>query len=364
MKLTLILLAVMVPAFSGVALAQSAEPGKELVDSTSLPHPPRGNGEEGSPPFGLGDDAPEWLSLNKLTPARFVVDPPGLAVRAGFLAFQRAALDNNPLIQSPDVQTTLFDTGSYVFDWAKGVDLGLSYRVQADSFHDGWDARYMGVDGATAQENFATPGPWTIPGDSTIWPQANITARYDSRVMSAEWNLQHDAETCCLTWLAGFRWLRLADDLSTRATFSNADTLTLSTETSNDLFGGQLGVALAIRKLGTPLEIAARLKAGLYANSSTATSVISQTSQGGGMQWTGSGDGRQLAFVGDVEFDAVYHLSDRWSTYVAWQMLWLEGVAVAGSQPQPGALIAGAPAFDLDNGAWFSGISAGLQMRW
>lgn len=363
MKLTLNLLAVVLTVLSGVALGQSVESeNKGLIDSTSLPNAPHGNGEIGSPPFGLGDDAPEWLRLNKMSPARFTVEPPGLTVRAGYLAFQRASLNGGPLIQNAADQTTLFDTQSYQFNWMTGVDVALGHRFPSESFLDGWDARFMGVQGATSDIGFATPGSWTIPGDPTIWPQANITASYDSRLASAEWNLEHDAENGGLTWLTGFRWVRLEDHLWTRASFSNADALTLTTDSTNNLFGGQVGLRLAISKVGTPLEIAARMKAGLYANSSAVSSMITRYSQPAG--WAGSQEGTQLAFVGDVEFNLVYHMSDRWATYLSWQMLWIEGVSVAGEQPHPGGPLAGNPAFDLSNGAWFTGISAGVQLRW
>ncbi|MFN0053880.1 MAG: BBP7 family outer membrane beta-barrel protein [Planctomycetales bacterium] len=363
MKLTVIFMVVLLPALSGMALGQSVEvENKGLIDSTSLPNAPHGIGEIGSPPFGLGDDAPEWLRLNKMGPARFVAESPGLTVYAGFLAVQRAALDGNPLVQNAADQFTLFDSGSYELNWATGLDLGIGHRFPSESFVDGWDARFMGAQGATAEESFTTPGPWVIPGDSTIWPQADITGKYDSRVVSAEWNLEHDADNGCFTCLAGIRWLQLDDHLSTKASFSNADALTLATDTTNNLYGGQVGLRIAISKVGTPLEIVTRLKAGLYANSSSVSSIITQYSQPGG--WVGGQDATRLAFVGDLEFNVNYHLSDRWSTYLAWQMLWIEGVAVAGNQPQPGRLLAGDPAFDQSNGAWFSGIIAGVQFRW
>lgn len=290
--------------------------------------------------------------------------PRGWWGSAGFLTLTRALYEISPLYTPVPHAPPGSDSTFGNYQWGSGMDLRLGHRDPSERFFDGWEARYFGVSGVGNDGWANTGGDWVFPGDSLVWPQAILQAGIDSRLQSAEWNLQHDSELATFTWLAGIRWLQFEDALWGRATMSPTDSAAFQVSTDNSLYGGQVGVSVAIVKDETPLEVDLRLLGGLYTNSSRGDWMLQGHSPSGGFQQRGAGTGSGLAFAGDLEFSFVYRFSERWSAALSYEALWLQGVAVAGDQSELGRLLTSVSGLSNSEAAWFSGLNVGLRCRW
>lgn len=310
---------------------------------------------EGWPPEGCPED---------YGPAHFVTAPHGWWGSVGFLTLTRSLYEISPLFVPVPDSPGRYDSTFGSTHWGSGMDLRVGHRDPSDRFFDGWESRYFGVSGVGHDGWSNTGGDWTFPGDAAIWPQAILQARIDSRVQSAEWNLQHDAEQAALTWLAGVRWLQFEDALWGGAAIGPNDSVAFQVSTTNSLYGGQVGLSLAILKDETPLEVDVRLMGGLYANSSSGDWGLKGSSASHGFQQRGADAASGLAFAGDLEFSFVYRFSERWSAALSYEALWLQGVAVAGDQPELGRLLTSTAGLSTSEAAWFSGLNVGLRFRW
>jgi hypothetical protein len=374
--------------WAGDLLAQTAvsTPGPgataETFDSESAPPTTYGNGIAGdSPPVDSVDGPvieptppvepcsptegwPAEGCPEDYGPAHFITAPHGWSGSVGFLALTRSLYEPNPLFDPMTDSPGGYDSTFGGYHWGSGIDLRLGHRDPSDRLFDGWEARYFGVSGAGNNGRANTGGDWTFPGDTVVWPQAILRAGIDSGVQSAEWNLQHDAEQATFTWLAGFRWLQFEDSLWGGATIGPSDSMAFRVSTANSLYGGQVGLSLAIVKDQTPLEVDVRLMAGLYSNSSSGDWMLKAISPSTGFTRRGADSASNLAFSGDLEFSFVYRFTERWSAALSYEALWLQGVAVAGDQSELGRLLARTTGLSTSEAAWFSGLNVGLRFRW
>ncbi|MFN9374375.1 MAG: BBP7 family outer membrane beta-barrel protein [Planctomycetaceae bacterium] len=309
----------------------------------------------GWPPEGCPED---------YGPAHFVTAPHGWWGSVGFLTLTRSLYEISPLYAPVLASPGSYDSTLGSYQWGSGIDLRGGHRDPTEGFFDGWEARYFGVSGIGNHGWANTGGDWTLPGDAMVWPQAILQAGLDSRVQSAEWNLQHDSEVAAFTWLAGVRWLQFDDALWGRATMSPSHSAAFQVSTDNSMYGGQMGLSLALVKDETPLEVDLRLMGGLYANSSQGDWMWKGNAASSGFLQRGADTDRGLAFVGDFEFSFAYRFSERWSAALSYEALWLQGVAVAGDQPELGRLLTSVSGLSTSEAAWFSGLNVGLRFRW
>ena len=334
-------------------------PDAPAIDSVDCPiadpAAPTGPSTAGWPAEGCPED---------FGPAQFVTAPPGWWGSVGYLTLTRSLYEVSPLFTPVSAVPGGYDSTFGHLQWGSGFDLRGGYRDPSDRFFDGWEARYFAVSGMSNSGWANTGGSWTFPGDPVVWPQAMVRAGIDSRVESAEWNLQHDAEGANVTWLAGVRWLRFDDALGGAAAIGPSDSLNFQVTTANSLYGGQAGVSLALLKTDTPFEVDLRLMGGLYANANSGNWMVTSSSPSTGFRRTGTAASTDLAFAGDLEFSFVYRFTEHWSAALSYEALWLQGVAVAGDQSELGRLLANATGLSSSEAAWFSGLNVGLRFRW
>jgi hypothetical protein len=284
-------------------------------------------------------------------------------VNAGTVILHRDTPRPSPIVLSTHTGATLLDASDFSFNWAAGADIEVVRRVVNYEAIDAIDFRYFGVQSLNADTSIDTGGLWrpayALHGSI---PRSLVNTVYSSQFHSAELNAHRDSAYSWLTWLAGFRWIGLDEqtDLSVQLV-SNGTISSYTYATRNNLYGGQIGTALKLWDHGGPFRINCLTKAGLYGN--TATNKYDGIDSFGNYALLSTDRSSPLAFVGDINLTAAYQLSKHIALQGGYQMLWVQGVAVAGDQT---AVI------DLTNhtgiaangGVFYHGAMASVNFTW
>jgi hypothetical protein len=245
---------------------------------------------------------------------------------------------------------------------AAGPKLGLAYRDPA-----GWGAelQYFNVLGLGAVKATQSPGQWLVmraPG--TFWQTQDYAYQSmvwqdDTRLHSLEANASLTLSPR-ITLLAGVRWLQLRDELQgtlspddrgepvwkySIALFNIPSTLNdavpipgspvvvnppfWSTSTRNNLYGVQIGARSTLWEFGR-VSVDGTIKAGVYDNRATQTTLISMRKQ----LYPAQSATDAAAFVGEASLVAKYQLGDGVALKLGYSALWLSGVALAPAQIQ------------------------------
>jgi hypothetical protein len=228
-----------------------------------------------------------------------------------------------------------------------------------------WDAEYFGVVGMNATASQSSGDEVTGPG--LALPATFVGQyRYESNLGNLEFNVVRKQPT--LSILAGVRYLRLYEVYRThaelwsglspipntppvgtlnpinspfeivRTTFTDKDCA------DNYLLGGQLG--LRWRRDNNLWFYEATGKAGVFGN---VYQITGETTKG------------QTAFVGDLNFSAGLHLTDIWSVRAGYNLLWIDGVALA---PQHLFSLPVRTPFQPDDNIFLHGANIGLEATW
>jgi hypothetical protein len=327
---------------------------------------------EGLPPIDRPVHAQVWDGESPLSAPQ--IEPlvweglgyePRFSARIGAVILQRARPESTPFVINPVSGANIIDAEDFVFPFAGGVDAGAVWyagwadvEVRYFGVHD-WDAAPLGP--IFAPEGFTIP----MPGfDPALFP-LYVAGWYSSALDSLEVNLRR---TVLPRWavLAGFRWVSFDERLATLvgdAGFQNGTIIAF--QTRNDLFGLQIGAEGVLWRPGERFRVESAAKAGVYANAARSSIGATAVGNGGagdnGTVWFGED---QTAFVGDLNFVAVYQLNDRWRLRGGYQLLWLAGVAVASEQIHRLNLADGAVGTNTTHGAFFHGALVGLERTW
>jgi hypothetical protein len=255
--------------------------------------------------------------------------------------------------------------------WVAGdFDVGVGPRIIASRKGDdesSWEAEYFGVFGMDAhadQSNASSAGG--IPNSATFSSQVDAHYRYESSLANLEFNFVRKRES--LYFLVGFRYLLLDEEYRMHGeTSSGLDPLpsipasgqlnpinapseiVRTTFTSidpaiNNLIGGQLG--LRWRRDNDLWFYEATGKAGVFGNVYRIGRDITKG---------------QVAFVSDLNFSAGLHLTDIWSVRAGYNLLWIDGVALA---PQQEFYFPFLRSINSDNNIFLQGVNVGLEAVW
>lgn len=256
-------------------------------------------------------------------------------VAIDYMYFKREDV-SRPVDLSP---ITSLSTNQLDFDGANGARVTLA-RMFAPGTQ--FEATYMG------SFNWGTQFTDSVLGE---------TLTYNSSLDSIELSIrQRWQEPECryqTSWLAGFRYIRLDEDMTTVVTGTAKPAGRSTVYTNNDLYGAQIGGDFVIRPTGR-LLLSAEGKVGLYGNS-----VTTETRTGGTASEVG---GTQAAFVGEFNTNIVYHWTERFSIRGGYTLLYIDGVALA-----PENFNTAAPATALLNAngdVFLHGVNAGAEWTW
>lgn len=315
-----------------------------------------------------GACCPQW-------PDYFVFD-------ALFLQRSNAAV-NRPLAvgsdASPDPGATLLNTQDLQFPVAPGVRLLYGRRID-ESY--GWEVGYLGVYGMWANAGVQGVNQEAVPGaiaDAVPgWLTADsIGATYASSLNIAEANVFHSCccqgcgangcgpFCCCTDLLCGVFWAGLEEASSLNVTCCVGDPPSpYRVQSSSNLIGAQLGVRRRRDWDRWALEGTAKagLAGGILAQSSG--SITSTLAPGEIFREPTSASAGTVGLLSMLNLTAIYRITDHWGLRAGYNLIWLQGVALAPDQwdfsdnADSGTSLAGG------GGLFLHGANLGVERRW
>jgi len=237
---------------------------------------------------------------------------------------------NGALVGSADV----LNSNDFDFGFAAGPRLSLVRHTQ---YYD-CEVVYFGIDG------------WSdvriVP--QSLNPASPLLFDWSSKLYNVELNVRWNP--CCeVAVLAGFRWAELREDFR-GGRFFNPDFIPIGdTETTNDLYGFQLGADARLWQYGC-FSISGLCKAGIYLNHANQTSDFTLAPN------IFSASTNHTAFLGEAGLQARYQFTQRFAARAGYELLWLDGVAIAPAQTH------NLLGIDSKNTVFYHGATAGLEV--
>lgn len=161
--------------------------------------------------------------------------------------------------------------------------------------------------------------------------------------------------------LFGARYLHFTDVFNINSTDDDGTISDYNIRARNNLFGAQVGARSARNYEYWGWDAIG--KAGLFGNAAEQGQFVGDNGNATVLRDTSSNRG-SAAFVADLNASATLHLTKTWSLRGGYNLMWIEGVALAGNQLDF--------TFDTDSGSRVSrsggvflhGANVGLQARW
>lgn len=356
------------PSFSRPPVTQSQEAGRDDADSSQSQRPPRWTISAESIILDRVGGVNRTL-VERVPGDTHFYDVP--------YAPSTQALNSNGLDQgfAPGQKLGLIRHGDSDFD------LELSYFQV-----NGWsDARAIGPDNPLNWLVMKAPGGFFQTQD---FPYQAMQWDYTTDLYNAEFNVRWNYSSR-VTMIAGFRWLRLTENL--QGTLPPPDIYqptwklapppgyTLNQlvgfvgtpatgafppfwngSTTNDLFGLQIGAAAKIFEHGR-FSIDGLIKVGPYCNHAQESTGVSIQK----VVIPSSASTNQTAFVGETGLQCKYQLTGNLVVKAGYEALWLEGLALAPGQIQETYTtrpdIVSALGVNSSSSVLFHGATAGLE---
>ncbi len=303
---------------------------------------------------GADDCCPNWLKDCGCCQPTWIV-------RAGGIILNRSAPRDQPIFVDATTGAQILNANQFDFGWTGGPDVTLMRRLADDTY---LEIRHFNVSQWNSTRSFDLTGPFEIPAAEPIFAPFDAigTAAYTSRLFSTEVNLRRVVHPR-ITLLAGFRWIELHDNLFLNANLSVVDVNgSLRFNTDNHLYGGQVGIDTKLWDRGGPFRLEGIFKAGLLGNAADQSASNISSSQFGSQSLYGGRSKSQIAFVGDIAITAVYQLSKNVSLRGGYQLLWIDGVALASDQISVLNFDAGS-GIHTTGGVFYHGALAGIEFR-
>lgn len=282
----------------------------------------------------------------------------------GTAILTRGTLTGSPIMieRFPNNGNVLLSGSQYRFDWAAGPDISGVRQLNGDRYFDAIDFRYFDVQAISAATSINTDGIiWKFPpGSGSYAVIQNVQAQYDSQLYSFEANLRRRLGDTSIAWLTGFRWIQADDAMSLVGTAGNS--ITWNWDTQNNLYGWQLGAIVPFIDSQSPWSLSCTPKAGVYGNQCVGQ-WSDQVSTSPGVS-SNRVFRNQVSFVGDLSATLGYRISKRCALTAGYQLLWMNGIAVAADQP---VVLSGktiATGLNSSGSAFYHGALAGVNFNW
>jgi hypothetical protein len=284
--------------------------------------------------------------------------------------------------------TGAFNSNQFQPGFSAGPKVSLIYHGDSGF---GAELSYFNIfnQSATNATGPDSPADWLVmkaPGNfwqTQDFPYQSMVWTSTTSLYNAEANGRYDVSNR-VTLLAGFRWLQLNDGLQgtlsppdqTAPTWKNNPLTNLfqitqggpagnyppfwNTSTRNNLYGLQIGASGKLLELGR-LSLVGLIKVGLFDNNAEQATGVSLAK----VVYPSKATTNHAAFVGEAGLQAKYQVTDGLTLKAGYEVLWLEGVALAAGQIQetltsrPATV--GALGVNSGSGVLFHGVTAGLE---
>ena len=242
------------------------------------------------------------------------------------------------------------NAGDFGFGWDAGPDVSISKQMANGWI---WDVRYFNDHGSGATADYPGISGAHVFG-ANVLGITSLTANYFTKLDSGEINLCRPMNEVC-SFLAGFRWIQVQDQLSYSY---NHGVLTTTFDDNNRLFGGQLGMNLALLNPDDPLQLNTALKAGAYSNAAennfTANAIFASNSS----------NRSPVAFVGHIDISASYQLTKHCAIRGGYQLLWIDELALASNNAVNAAANGLGSGIDTGGPLFYNGATAAFEFAW
>jgi hypothetical protein len=268
---------------------------------------------------------------------------------------------------APQDDFPLMTTHDLTSDFESGFRVNAGKRIDDDMT---LELSYMRVHGFDGRETVAGPGNIDVPFQFQQFDQVAgtidfqgahaVSARYHSNLDSVELNVRR-LLLPSTSVLAGFRYVRVREGF---ALFANdldvgndLQPSPYTIDTWNDLFGAQIGANQRIL-LTERLSLDFDALAGLFYNSSRQETLWRDE---GVLLRNFSTSGDSAAFVGELRLSGVYNLTENLSFRAGYQLMWIEGLALAPEQIDYTLTPASGSRIRTNGDIFYHGVSLGLE---
>lgn len=280
----------------------------------------------------------------------------------------------------------IITTGQPQFAVQPGLRL---FRGVVDDCGRGWELGYLGVwnmfadldEGGLANINGGDPLSFLVDGFDG---RSLARATYSSTLNTAEANFlrrschrgfsRHSAypwERCgnyrrgTIDWLAGFRWAGLDEAASLQ--LSGGDfpgPSSYNVRTSTNFFGAQIGGRGRMEWDRWAVDGWAKAALAGTAMSQSADPIASVFVPDPPVRPARSATEGGVGFIGDLNVNLSYRLSDTWRLRTGYNFLWLTGVALAPNQFDFAATNTAGTGLNGGAGVFLHGANLGLEAAW
>jgi Putative beta barrel porin-7 (BBP7) len=263
----------------------------------------------------------------------------------------------------PGATTSALNTGDFGFDWKAGPDLTLGYRPTPK---DAWEITYFGLldwhdieSRTTAAADLSLPG--ALGGTLFFNGADTVVTSYTSRINDAEINYFWKPEPWS-NWmfLAGMRYFNVDERFDTLAESLGNGSSFYNIHTINNLWGAQTGARYRIDRVHWSWMVDG--KAGVYGNNATQRQVVGVS--GGALTRDAGQNEDNWAFVGQLDATITYHLGKYWEAMAGYNVLWVDGLALAPDQLDFTSTPASGTSLNHNGSLFMHGVHAGVACRW
>ncbi len=279
-------------------------------------------------------------------------------IRSGALILRREEPEAFAIFANGVGGAAVLDAQDYNFDSSGGVDFSATrHWNECDSL----EVRYFGIDGWTANQASAFPASGQLNTATPIFFNGfnALASSHGSELYSTEvnWRRQYFPNVALL---AGFRYVELSEELRTQVT-GVPGTALYNIDTDNQMYGFQIGgdvhllscQRLALEGLG---------KAGIYGNTGRHVSVI-EFPPANPVFGPSFDREKRTAFVGEIGLTGVYQLTNCLAVRGGYQLLWVNGVALATEQVAVTNFTTNS-GIDASGDAFYHGALVSLEAVW
>jgi hypothetical protein len=231
-------------------------------------------------------------------------------------------------------ETDRLNSNDFAFGYAAGPRLSLIRQTQCYDY----EVLYFGIDG------------WSdgrfIP--QSLNPASPLFFNWSSRLYNVELNMRWNPSSR-VTMLAGFRWANLREDFVGGRILGSGFLPVGDVWSNNNLCGFQVGADAKLWESGC-FSINGLGKVGIYGNHAEQTSVFT------GAPDVFSASTNHTAFIGELGLQARYQVTERLALRAGYELLWLDGVAIAPAQ------LNNLLGIDSNATVFYHGATAGLEL--
>ncbi len=338
--------------------------------------------------FGAGSVVPAPVgSTTSVTPLNF-----GPPVRGGggsllgvasqiYAAADFIYMDRNndsyhrSIVVDANSGSQLISTQDLDFDFEPGVRATVGWRSPCCWLCSAWEFTYLGIfdwdDSATVvgSDNLSAAGDLGFVVNGFTLAETMQTS-YGSRVHSGEANCFkcfYNHVDCdhfrSIDWLWGLRYLKLDENLSLVGNNDAVAAALYDVDVNNNLYGAQLGARIRSFHGKWGWEITKKI--GVYGNDeSQRQQIIDELGVNDVLFRTASASGEDVAFVTDLSASVVYHVSRHCGLRCGYNLLWIDGVALAANQLDFNDLIDSGTSLRDGDDTFLHGLHVGFEVNW